>query len=143
MRMKLFDTVVTPTAIYGLSTAPLSAADVEHLAAVQRKMLRLMVGFVKDEGDTWEDMYRRLMTRLEIAFARRPIRLWDGECRSRKLALQTRLGNQVAGLFLQYLHAWNPNSVVDPKLSIQLKRPRGRPRASWQRGILYIWYPHI
>ena len=38
LRARLFDSIVTPTALYGLSTAPLTANDVEKLASTQRHM---------------------------------------------------------------------------------------------------------
>ena len=135
LRLKLFDAVVTPSAIYGLSTAPLRAGDVEHFAAVQRKMLRLMVGYVKAEGDTWEDMYQRLKIRIGSALERRPIRLWKEECHARKRALLEKLEHAETAQILQSLQIWSPDRLNDPKLQRQPRRPRGRPRAKWHHVI--------
>ena len=76
LRLRLFDAVVTPSALYGLTAAPLTAAEEAHLATTQRKMLRSIVGYVKLPDDSWADMYRRLRGKLEKAMQRRPIRDW-------------------------------------------------------------------
>ena len=60
LRLRLLDAVVTPSALYGLSTAPLTATALERLGVAQRKMLRLMVGYVKFTDDSWDDMHRRM-----------------------------------------------------------------------------------
>ena len=57
LRLRLFDAVVTPSALYGLAVAPLTSADMQYLARTQRRMLRLIVGYVKLPDDTWADMY--------------------------------------------------------------------------------------
>ena len=53
LRLKMFDTVVTPTVLYGLGTAPLSVAQRPKLEPSQRCMLRLMLGWVCYETDSW------------------------------------------------------------------------------------------
>ena len=67
LRMKLFDAVVTPSVLYGLTAMPLTARDEDRLAIAQRKMLRQIVGYVKASTDTWADMYRSLKKRIRHA----------------------------------------------------------------------------
>ena len=89
LRLRLFDTIVTPTAFYGLSVAPLTAKDIERLASTQRHMLRCMAGYVKLETDDWSDMYRRLKEKIANAMERQPIRQWSTEickCKKRLIA---------------------------------------------------------
>ena len=50
LKLQLFDSVVSPTVLYGLYTTPLTATQLDRLDAVQRKMLRRIVGWVRD-GD--------------------------------------------------------------------------------------------
>ena len=79
LRLRLFDAVVTPCVMYGLATAPMTSADIEHLAATQRNMLRSIVGYVKGPTDTWADMHRRLNKKIADALAKLPIRMWAEE----------------------------------------------------------------
>ena len=84
LRLRLFGSVITPCVMYGLSTAPMVAADIEHLAATQRKMSRLMIGYVKGPQDTWADMHRRLNRKIDAALAKFPVRLWGAEIKKSK-----------------------------------------------------------
>ena len=47
LRLKLFEAVVTPTVLFGLSTLPISKAQLAQLDVVQRKMLRSIAGWVR------------------------------------------------------------------------------------------------
>ena len=131
----MFDSVVTPTALYGLSTAPLTARDLEKLASAQRHLLRCMAGFVKVVGEDWSDMYRRLKTRIESALERRPIRLWATELSRRKGELQKRLLRPDRSTLVGVAAAWDPRIVADDKLAEQSKRFRGRPCTAWNRQV--------
>ena len=70
LRPKLFDSVVSPSACYGLPTAPLTKADLEELDVAQRKKLRRIVGYVARHGDEWEDFHRRMRCTLDAALSR-------------------------------------------------------------------------
>ena len=80
----VFESVVKPSILYGLTTAALTANDLEKLDTVQRKMLRLIVGYVKLEGDSWEDMYRLIKRRLATVSGKQPIKEWSSELVARK-----------------------------------------------------------
>ena len=131
LRARLFDSIVTPTALYGLSTAPMTVNDIEKLASTQRQMLRCMVGYVKLDTDDWSDMYRRLKVRLEAAQARKPIRQWATELTKSKARLQEKLNHLSPNTLLSLVAAWNPGGIIDAKLPTQPKRYRGRPRTTW------------
>ena len=134
LRMRLFDSVVTPTALYGLSTAPLTAQDTEKLASTQLHMLRCMAGYVKLESDDWSDMYRRLKIKIGAAMIRRPIRQWaTTEISICKGRLQNKLRRPNRHTLLDAVVAWNPSVILDAKLLVQPKRCRGRPRTMWNR----------
>ena len=50
LRLKLFDAVESPTTLYGLATAPLTAAVLERLAVAQRKMLYTPYGGLRQKS---------------------------------------------------------------------------------------------
>ena len=61
---KLFDALVSPTILFGLSTLPLTKMHVQKLDTTQRKMLRSMVGWIRVDGEDWADTMRRMNTRI-------------------------------------------------------------------------------
>ncbi len=67
LRLRLFDTVVTPTAIYSLSTTPLTTIQLAKLDAVQRKMLRRIIGWIRFDDEEWETTGQRMKARLDAA----------------------------------------------------------------------------
>ena len=102
-----------------LSTAPLTAKDEEQLAVTQRKMLRLIIGYVKTTEDSWADIYRRLRSRLASALAQKTIQEWVPALRTRK----ERLGKDVAAGARNKLTCtvatWCPQTNIDPKFSFR------------------------
>ena len=64
LRLKLFDAVVTPTILYGLHTLPLTHFQLQKLDALQRRMLRSIVGWVRAEGEPWRMTMHRMKLRV-------------------------------------------------------------------------------
>ena len=60
LRMKLFQSIITPTVCYSLDTCPLTETLKNRLDVTQRVMLRRMIGWVSFTGDTWEARGRRM-----------------------------------------------------------------------------------
>ena len=135
LRLRLFDAVVTPCALYGLTSAPLTATDEECLAITQRKMLRNIVGYVKLPDDTWADMYRRLRVKVERAVQHRPVHDWVETLCSNKLRLLTQIETGRRCALTCRVATWSPKDVADAKLHSRPARGRGRPRVTWQRPI--------
>ena len=131
LRLRLFDAVVTPCALYGLTTAPLTAKDEDQLAVTQRKMLRLIVGYVKHAADSWADMYRRLRTRLESALTKQPIRDWTQTVHAQKRRFIEGIANGSRSSLTCLAASWCPDIIIDPKLARKPARGRGRPRTVW------------
>ena len=115
----------------GSFPALLSTSEFETLAVVQRKMLRLIIGYVKKPDDTWEDMYRRLKQKIEAALHRFPIHDWVNELKKRKRKFQSNLRNGLRNPLTQYMHVWQPNDINDEKLEQRPRRLRGRPKTTW------------
>ena len=131
LRLRFFDAVVTPSSLYGLSTAPLTAALFERLAVTQRKMLRLMVGYVKGPEDTWADMCKRLSQKIAAALAKFPGKPWNEELKARKQKMANKMDVGSAPALVLAVHSWDPASIYDAKLPFQPGRRKGRPPTSW------------
>jgi len=123
--------VVTPSVLYGLSVAALTATDMKRLGATQRKMLRNIVGWVKLPDDDWADMYRRLKNKLRSALQQQSVTEWEQALQERKTKLQEDLAASRKNHLTIQAAAWNPNKVADSKLLEHLGRKRGRPRTTW------------
>ena len=76
-RMRLFSSVITPTLLFGLRTCPCTATQLNQIDVVQRKMLRLIVGWVRYDGEPWADTMRRMNNRVQSALNVLPVRDWS------------------------------------------------------------------
>jgi len=131
LRLKLFDAVVTPAALYGLTASPLAQKQCSRLGVTQRKMLRLIIGYTKHPEDTWADMYRRLRQRILAATSQHPIREWEEELSRQTRKFHDQLITRQRNRLSVRVFFWDPQSTRDPKFSIQPRRKRGRPCTKW------------
>ena len=83
LRLRLFESVVSPTVLYSLSSTPLTATQQQKLDATQRKMLRRIVGWVHHSDEDWHSIGARMKARLDAALVRSPVRTWS-EARNRQ-----------------------------------------------------------
>ena len=60
LRMKFFDAVATPTILFGLHTLALTGVQLSKLDSIQRRMLRLMVGRIRIQDESWQDTMSRM-----------------------------------------------------------------------------------
>ena len=77
LRLKLFDSVVLPTAIFGPAVLPLTKIHIHKLDVVQQKMLRSIVGWVRTDGEQWQDTMRKMNGRLDFAMTLFRVRRWS------------------------------------------------------------------
>ncbi len=75
-RLKLLDSVVTPTVLFGLPTLALATRQKEQLGVLQRRMLRLIAGRVRLDDDDWNVTMRRMSDRVDRALSLYPVRSW-------------------------------------------------------------------
>ncbi|CAE7369286.1 XI-F [Symbiodinium sp. CCMP2592] len=76
-RPKLFNAVVIPAALFGLSTLPVTSRQLEQLDICQRKMLRCIVGWRRDGDESWEETMRRMNARVSSALQQHPVLPWS------------------------------------------------------------------
>ena len=133
LRLRLFDCIVTPTIMYGLTTAPLIETQLPYLASTQRRMLRLIVGYVKLPEDDWADMCRRLRHRVERATKGQNVRDWVETLEQQKRKLQEDLEHGRRCPLVCTVAAWCPTVVRDEKQASTPRRRRGRPRITWKQ----------
>jgi len=136
LRLKLFHSIVTPSALYGLSSAPLTQRPFHSLSVLQRKMLRNIVGHVRVHDDNWSDYHKRMNERIARALDRQAVPDWAEELLARKEKLYEKVVSGRCSALVSKVCDWCPRAVSDPKLSIQPRRERGRPCTRWNELLL-------
>ena len=107
LRLKLFDTMVTPTILYSLDTCPFTATLENRLDVIQRKMLRKMMGWIQCSEMTWQEIGHQRKIRLEQHLRDYPIGDWSQTLKERK----KRLISQSNGF-----PSWTKNAIEwDPR----------------------------
>ena len=70
--MKLFDAVVSPAVLFGLTTLPLTSLDnigTSIAGQTTPKMFGLIVGWVRQPDEDWSETMSRMHRRLPFAMA--------------------------------------------------------------------------
>jgi len=135
LRLRLFEAVVRPCALYSLAAAPLTACDIEKLDVAYRKMLRQIVGYTKTASQTWHEAGSRMKHKLEQVSTKFALRSWSLELTERKQKLYNRVISSTSNPILHRTFLWSPKLIADSKLEYQPFRARGRPRASWHQYV--------
>ena len=128
LRLKLFESVISPTLLYSLDTCPLTVLQNERLDVVQRVMLRRIIGWINYSGMTWEEsgsvMERNMQKCLEIF----PIPTWSEQLIHRK----DKMRNECHELpyWTKVVMMWSPVKC-SPYNNCRAYRRRGRPLRRW------------
>ena len=76
LRMRFFEACVRPTALFALHVLPLKVADLNRIAATERRMKRCIVGWVRHVDEDWPTTMRRMKSRVSRADTTRPSKSW-------------------------------------------------------------------
>ena len=126
LRLKLFDAVVSPAILFGLATLPLTKSEYQLVDKLQRKMLRLIVGWVRFDGEDWSVTMSRMNRRMVFAMSVRECKPWSCQIFKRQFRIATKifaLPNSWAALTSE----WTPTSEWQQNFSNTPKRRHGRP----------------
>ena len=135
LRLKLFNTTVTPALLYSLDTCPLTDRLLRKLDVIQRKMLRQIVGWVfGDPDDSWEEIGHRMKMRMKAGLQSYPIQDWSAMIFSRKQALQERTYSPNTSYLVRQAVNWEPG-LCDSLNSQIAYRSVGRPPYRWNDGV--------
>ena len=121
LRLRLFDAVVTPSVLYSLATTPSTQSQLGKLDALQRKMSRRIVGWVRFDEESWQTTGHRMKQRLEAALAQHPITDWSVRRNDLRGSLTQQLENESLSRLCSLSHSWRPGRA----------RRRGRPLQRW------------
>ena len=130
LRLKLFDAVVTPTVLYGMAALPLTAAQLQRLDAVQRRMLRNIAGWVRLDGEPWDETMRRMRARLAAALRQHPVGGWTESLCQRRWDHAWHVAHRPS-CWPMRTACWHPGAFRDPAAVVMPCRSRGRPLTRW------------
>ena len=77
LRLKLFDSVVSPCLRFGLATLPLYQEWILKIDITQRKMIRRIVGWVREPEEIWEVTMRRMKLKVGVALRQWDVKPWS------------------------------------------------------------------
>ena len=125
-RLKLFDTVVTPSMLFGFGTCPLSAVQLQQLDVLQRRMMRIIAGWTRYNGEDWSQTMRRIRGKVHNALRLHPMPPWSEQWAKRLFHMAAKVAEQEG--------AWPHNVCVwDVPATIDARRSAGRPRLRWDK----------
>ena len=127
-RLKLFDTVVTPTVLYGCSSWVMTCAREASLRSAQMHILRKIVGrrrLVKqseEEMESWVDWIQRVTEEVRQLMKRHDLQDWIELQRCQQLKWGARLEQLDQERWSRKVVSWTPSGA----------RSRGHPRTRWR-----------
>ena len=125
--MKLFDSTISPSLLFGLAVLPLLASDVEKINVVQRKMLRKIVGWVRIPKEPWENTMRRMSARVENALLQSKMKIWSIRLAETQWKFVSRLKILPITSWLSRAAFWQLLEVDDPSCEFLPHREAGHP----------------
>ena len=131
LRLKLFDSVVTPSVLFGLHVLPISKSNMDKITVCQRKMLRKIVGRTRHPGDSWETVMRIMKVKVSNAMHQFYVQPWDKCVQVKRMGNIQRLATMDHGRWEKLLMRWEPNQVQDVSQEYFAYRLPGRPRLRW------------
>ena len=124
-RLRFLDAVVRPTLLFGLHVLPLSQQTLRRIAALQRKMMRKVVGWVRHSDEDWTCTMSRMKMRIERCWKLYPCRAWDRVALHQQCHYAAHVKAN-ASHWPYMVSVWRPSGT----------RRVGRPRQRWDDYLL-------
>lgn len=131
-KVRLFHVVATPTALFGRDACSLTQGQHMQLDIAQRKMLRLLTGWVRIDNEDWVGAMRRMRHCVEAKLRISPVRPWSDKWSRRHFSTATRLVRKRSGWAARLL-VWHP-----PQTRADARRRVGRPAHSTLNGSRWL-----
>ena len=128
LRLKLFECVVTPTALFGMTAMPLTPGQLQQLDATRRRMLRSIAGWVRYPDEDWACTTRRVNSKLAAALSEYPLRPWSEQFACRQFNLMLRFTAKPQ-CWPTRAAKWDPSAPAHGE-QVHFRMP-GRPRRKW------------
>ena len=107
-RLKFFDSLISPTILFSLTSCNLTVCQLRSIDVIQRKMLRNIVGWTRYETDEWSDTMRRMREKVQIALQIFPIINWTEQLMRRQFRIICRFAK--VDEWAMRVFRWHPPS---------------------------------
>ena len=124
LRMRWCKDWVRPTAIFALHVLPLKVADLDRIAATERRMKRCIAGWVRHVDEDWPETMRRMKSRVARADSTHPSKSWVECIWQQQWNFIARFNSSVCA-WPRLLATWQPTGY----------RSQGRPYLRWDDQI--------
>ena len=117
LRLKVFDSVITPTIVFGRMTCPLTSNQFQKLEVVRNRMLRSIVGSAPVVDNDWHALVQKMNKKLENALQISNVRPWTERLlvgRFRFLTSAVNSWGSITGEWYPY-QRWTMNYCVEPR----------------------------
>jgi hypothetical protein len=142
LRMRLFDSIITPTVLFGIAVLPLSATSLIKIEVLQRKMLRKIVGWVRVQDEEWETTMRRMKGRVDDALLKYPMQMWKERIAKYLWNFILRVKSAPFDEWISQSSKWFPNECEDESSEFVAYRVRGRPYSKWDDVVTKFYREH-
>ena len=129
LRLRLFDAVVSPSVLFALSVLPVGKCDLQQLQVLQRRMLRLIVGWRRIDGEDWAITMHRMKKRISDALSHHKIDDWQDKMLRHRWKYAIHVVQNSKMKWPYELSRWIPGR--DASAERQPHRLRGRPALRW------------
>ena len=141
LRLKFFDSIISPAILFGLTTVPLSAAQLSNLDIVRRRMLRSIVGWVPVVNGDWHDAMSRMNQKLQNAYRIYPTKSWPERILRGKFRFAAKIACKV-NHWPVLCSRWQPGYLYERNFHVQPRRRPGRPPKRWDDQ-LRVFSEHV
>ena len=123
-----------PQSYFGLATLPLTKSDYHTVDKLQRKMLRLIVGWIRHDGEDWSDTMSRMNRRIAFAMTIWECKPWSWQIFSKQFRVATKIFDQQSS-WAAATSTWTPTNEWQQNFSTEPKRRQGRPSKRWDDNL--------
>ena len=131
-KAKLFNSTVTPVALYGCAGWTLTKEMELRLRTAQRKMLRTMLCKRRRPDEEWVSFLKRTTALVESRMQQLGYKTWIGESRAKKWRFASRTVMTVDNRWSKRLLEWTPFFGCVARRSV------GHPHCRWEDSIIEV-----
>ena len=129
LKLRLFSAIITPTVLYGMASAPLTNTLVHRINVTERRMIRLIIGWVRVDRSGWPGTMRRMRARIDRVLERFPLQRWTQQIFKRQWELSHRWANMDNEDWTTQAVLWDPTTTYNSEH--EPTRRQGRPLRKW------------
>ena len=134
LRLKLFDSVIAPTIVFGLMTCPLTSNQLRKLEAVRNRMLRSIVGWAPLVDNDWHALMHKMIKKLENAQQIFNVRPWNERLLVGRFRFAAKIASAVNS-WASITSEWYPYQRWKMNYCVEPRRRIGRPGKRWDDQI--------